>query len=118
MDSIEIEKAIVKETVKRALDRGWTVSVEDGEDWVVKRSRDIDVILAATRSTDADNIRFRKENGDYIGTVYCVYGNSYDVICDYTCSGDEMEKIMEEMQEFSNKYGEEAYEEMVKRSES
>ena len=105
MNSIEIEKAIIHEMVKRALDRGWTVSVGDGEEWVVKRSRDIEIIIAATRSTDADNIRFRNDTGACIGTVYCVYGNGCDVICDHTM-GEEMEKFMDEIHELSNKYQE------------
>lgn len=107
--SIDIEMEIVGQMIKRALDRGWKVSVEDGEEWVVKRSRNYEEIMAATRSTDADNIRFRKDDGEYVGTVYCVYGNGADVLCDHTC-GDEMEKFMEEMYDICDKYQEEEYE--------
>lgn len=45
--------------VKHALDKGYTVSVWDGEEWQVKRSTSIKAISEAVKSVDEAQLRFR-----------------------------------------------------------
>lgn len=100
MDSIEIEKKIVRELVTRALAEGWTISVSDGEEWTVKRSINVEEIIEATRSTDMDTLLLhRTEDKLCIGCVDLVYGNGIDVISDHSC-GDPMERFMEDVFEW------------------
>jgi hypothetical protein len=81
----KIEARIAKSIVKSGLAKGYAVSVNDGGEWVVKRSTDAKDIIAALFSTDADYIRFRTASGERVGTVFLVYGNDgWDVINDYT----------------------------------
>lgn len=100
MDSIEIEKKIVREVVTRALAEGWTVSVNDGEEWSVWRSTNLDEIVEATRSTDMDILLLhRAADKTCIGYVDLVYGNGIDVISGHS-RGDPMERFMEDVFEW------------------
>ena len=77
------EARIARKIVADALEKGWTISVWDGEEWTVKRSSDSDRIIGALCSTDSDALRFR--DGDtIIGSVSLVWGNDEDVISDHT----------------------------------
>lgn len=64
---------------------GNTVSVYDGEDWVVKQYVDAACILAKMGTTEADTLRVRDHDDVIIGTFYLVYGNEPGVlIADHT----------------------------------
>ena len=81
------ELAVLKKVVKAAIKNGWTVSLNDGEEWTVKRSRDANEVIDAAMTTDEDYLRFRDADGNNMGAVYFVYGNSPDeVINDYSVS--------------------------------
>lgn len=80
--------------VDDALALGHCLSVHDGEEFPVKRSRDRAEIIGALGSTDADTVVIRRADGEKIGSVYLVYGNEPGVvICDNTDS-PEMESIL------------------------
>ena len=55
-------------------DTDTTISVWDGEDWALKRSRDTDAILEALGSTDADTVRVLR-SGKPAGSFWLIYGN-------------------------------------------
>lgn len=79
------ESVIIHKMVGRALAKGLTVSVYDGEEWALKRSSDIGVIMSSLGSTDYDTLRFRHADGQVAGSVLLVYGNSpEEVVCDHT----------------------------------
>ena len=78
------EARIARKIVKDALANGWTVSVNDGEDWVVKRSDDSRAILAALCSTDSDTLRLRDAAGERVGDILLIWGNDDDVISDHS----------------------------------
>ncbi len=95
------ERAIVKLALTAILQAGFTVSVWEGEDYAIKKSRDKDAILKAMFSTEedmlhiytlrtAEQIQLLKENGSpvsqykQIGFVHFIYGNNTDVIHDYS----------------------------------
>lgn len=92
---IRTEGKIARKIVATFLERGYTLSVNDSEEWTVLRSTNKEEIVGALFTTDSDKILARKPDGESIGAVFLVYGNDgYDVVCDYTAR-PEMEEIME-----------------------
>lgn len=92
---ILIERAIIRRAVRDILaahDGAYCISVSDGEAWPVKRSRDLDTIMADIGQCDEESIRIRRVadpvgSGPSCGNVYFVYGNDgWDVIADHTDS--------------------------------
>ena len=82
-----IERRIVGNLVKIGLDRGYDISLNDGEEWTVKNSKVFDEIMSAIMTTDEDLLLFRGLAGERIGTVFLVYGNDgWDVIADHTAN--------------------------------
>lgn len=82
------EAPAVRRLIDNALAQDWSVSVNDGEEWTVKKSRDRDEILAALCSTEMDTLRFRNPEGESMGVMVLVYqrGDSPadEVVNDYT----------------------------------
>lgn len=92
---ILIERAIIRRAVRDILaahDGAYCISVSDGESWPVKRSRDLDTIMANIGACDEETIVVRhitqsSEAGAKVGSIYLVYGNDgWDVIADHTDS--------------------------------
>ena len=84
---IRAEKRIATALVTHALDRGYRISVNDGEDWPVKRSADKAEIMAALFSTDEDTIVLRSSAGEKVGWFRLIYGNDgWDVVSDYSAN--------------------------------
>lgn len=87
MNRQDTETAILTFAANLAIANGWTVSVWDGEAWPLTRSTDLDAILAATRSTDEETLRFRC-GAAVVGSLFLVYGNDgHDVVADASCDG-------------------------------
>ena len=83
-----IEKKIAKKFVEDTLAKGFSISVNDGEETTVKRSTNRDEILGAMRTTDEDILLIHQGSDSHLGFVYFVYGNDgTDVISDYTANG-------------------------------
>lgn len=64
-----------------------TISVNDGEEWTVRRSPRIAEVLEALCTTGEDLLRWRDEDGDHVATFHLVWGNDDDgseLIADYT----------------------------------
>ena len=99
---IRIEGQIAAKLVEHALKTGHTVSVHDGEEWVLKRSKHADAILNAMFSTDQDLLAIRPADGSEVfGRVTLIYGNTgYDVISDYSASN--LDKFTEWMEPVTN----------------
>lgn len=90
-----VEAQIARRVAEAFISRGFTVSVNDGEETTVKNSTDINVILDAMWTTDEDYLYINRDNGKRLGMVYFVYGNEGpDVIADYSMS---LEFVMEEI---------------------
>ena len=78
----------VRKLVRNIMSRGYTISVNDSEEWTVVDSRDEDQIMGALMTTDEDRIKF-KDPLDYktLGGFDLVYGNDpsgEEVISDHT----------------------------------
>jgi hypothetical protein len=95
------EAAIAGHLVQAALDNGWKVSVSDGEEWVVKRSVDYDVITDAMCSTGEDLLRFVNEEGTQVGVVTLIWGNGRDLISDYSTDQNGFDTFMDTMFNFA-----------------
>ena len=83
------EAAAARKLVAIALTKGWSISVNDGDEWVLKRSSDKMAILHAMCSTGEDYLLFRQADGTKVGWVFLVWGNSApELVCDYSSNAD------------------------------
>jgi hypothetical protein len=86
---IETEGRICSRLVKHALASGYTVSVNDSEEWTVIKSTSYREVMEALFTTDQDTLLFRDADGNRLGTVLLVYGNDgYDVMADMSGPND------------------------------
>ena len=80
------ERRAVTRLLAAAFTRGYTISVNDGEEWAVKNSSSSNEITAALATTGQDTLLIRSNEG-IIGRIYLVWGNDADgseLIADYT----------------------------------
>lgn len=85
----QAERSIARAVIKKAIDAGYAVSVNDGEETTVKKSRDAAAVLKAMFSTDEDYLLIYKGVDDkfekHFAWVRFIYGNSgWDVINDFS----------------------------------
>jgi len=100
---IRVEQKIVRKLIDIVLAKGYNISVNDGEEWVLKQSRYKTTICNAMMTTDEDVWQVRTTSGDLAGKVWFVYGNDgYDVVADYTAI-PAMEEIMAELKIYVGK---------------
>ena len=96
-----IEKGIAKRVVRAAIEAGYTVSLYDGGEWTVKRSRKLSEVVGAMFTVDEERLDIRNSEGGLIGNVWFVYGNDgYDAINDYTAT-ETMEKLLRDADEYA-----------------
>ena len=96
-----IEKGIAKRVVRAAIEAGYTVSLYDGGEWTVKRSRKLSEVVGAMFTVDEERLDIRNSEGGLIGNVWFVYGNDgYDAINDYTDT-ETMEKLLRDADEYA-----------------
>jgi hypothetical protein len=73
---------------KIILSHGYSITVNDGEEDVVTRSKDMTEIRSALFSTDEDYLYvYGDDKTNHLGCIYLVYGNAPDgseVICDHS----------------------------------
>lgn len=88
-----VERKIARRLISDALKAGYSITVNDGGEDVLKCSKHLGQILAAMFSTDEDRLfMHREDNPKYYGWVHFVYGNDgWDVVNDYTIN---LEPIM------------------------
>lgn len=81
------ERAVAERLVRAAIGEEMLVSVSDGEEWTVERSRSVSDIMDALATTGGDVIRIWDGSGATRGWFYLVYGNDEDgseLIADHT----------------------------------
>lgn len=80
-----VERRIASALIRDGLLAGYTISVHDGGEFVLKDSTSRKDILKAMFSTDEDTLYFKTEGGKHHGWVLFIYGNDgWDVISDYS----------------------------------
>jgi hypothetical protein len=96
-----VDKLIARKTINVLLRAGYTVSVNDGEETVLKDSTDIKAIFAAMDSTEEDYLIARKPDSSG-GWVRFIYGNEPGaVINDYSTN---LEKVLEPVNSFAERF--------------
>jgi hypothetical protein len=79
------ERFVVKQIVGRALDKGYLLSVDDGEDFPIQNSDDLEAVMAGLGHCDDEWLIVSNADGKRIGAIYFVYGNDADeVVADCT----------------------------------
>lgn len=97
----ELEERIASVIIEDALAAGYLLSVYDGKDYVLVRSKNKVAVLTAF-STDEDQLVVYRPGQRRAGWVRFVYGNSgWDVVCGYTCN---LEHIMTRANALSDEY--------------
>jgi hypothetical protein len=80
----QIERTIGKQIVENAINMGYSITVFDGEEEAITKSRHAAGILYCMMATDEEHLLFYKD-GKYVGFVFLVYGNDgWDAIADHT----------------------------------
>lgn len=75
------ERGVATRLVRAAIHAGYAVSVYDGEEYTVKRSRKERQILAALATTGYDTLVFRDSAGERLGSTFLVWGNEESGEC-------------------------------------
>ena len=75
------EQTYARKLVRNLLSRGLNVSVFDGEEMTVKRSRKESEILEALATTEADQLIVRNDDWEKVGWFLLVWGNEEDGSC-------------------------------------
>ena len=69
----------------RALDKGYLLTVFEGEDFPIVNSDDAEAVMAELGHCDEEWLQVANADGKRIGTIYLVYGNDPDeVVADCT----------------------------------
>lgn len=84
----KIAADIARALVGLGIAKGYTVSVNDGEEWTVERSRSAEEVLGALATTDADTLVFRRDDGSRVGFVWLIWQNGIDVASDWSANDD------------------------------
>ena len=89
-----VEREIFRRTIKRLVELGFYLQVNDGEDDQTEIINDLAVLEKESRATDEDRLFvFDKVGEDYFegfGWVRFIYGNTgWDVIADHTTNLEE-----------------------------
>ncbi len=82
----DLQRAIIARIISDAVGEGYALDVFNGEDTMIRHSRDERAIMGALESTEEDQLRFRRD-GKRVGVVRLVYGNEgWGVANEYTPS--------------------------------
>ena len=81
------EARVARKLIRAALARELSISVNDGEETTVRRSRNYREIVDALATTGADYLTMFAPTGDRVGTFTLIYGNDPsgdELIADHT----------------------------------
>lgn len=87
------ERPIIEALIRRVLDKGYTISVFDGNVCALGKSKDFEAITAEVNATDITEFLIRDSDARKIGWVIFIHGNDEDVIHDHT-DNPEMEELV------------------------
>ena len=79
------ERFVVKQIVGRALDKGYLLTVFDGEEFPIQYSDDAEAVMAELGHCDEEWLQVANADRRRSGSIFFVYGNDADeVVADYT----------------------------------
>jgi hypothetical protein len=88
------ERFVVKQIVGRALDKGYLLSVYDGEETPVEHSDDLEAVMAELGHCEAEWLLVENADRKRIGSIFLVYGNDPDeVVADCTDKPEILEVV-------------------------
>ena len=88
------ERFVVKQIVGRALDKGYLLSVFDGEEYPIRHSDDAEAVMAELGHCDEEWLMVSNADGKPFGTILFVYGNDADeVVADCTDKAEILELL-------------------------
>jgi hypothetical protein len=90
-----VEYRICTKLTARVLAGPYTLSVFDGEEWVLKDSKDMAQILAVMFSGESDKLRIRTLLGKFVGDILLLHGDGENVIANWTDNQDTNDLIKE-----------------------
>ena len=82
-------KQAYRELIRAGIANGFTCSVYDGGAWQIKRSRSLSACVAAVRSVDEAELRFRDNSGAVVGWALVSDGcdlEPEETVIDHTCT--------------------------------
>jgi hypothetical protein len=91
-----IETRIIAKLIRRALKKDWVISVNDGEEWALVRSKDFEAITAEVHATEETYLHFRDAEGTKLGWVWLIHGNDEDVVSDHV-DNDAMADLVKDL---------------------
>ena len=80
----DIEQKIVGKLLDDILAGGFAISVYDGEEYQVMRSRNLDEIKPEIGATDLTYVYVSDQSGRRLGGIMLINGNDHDIISDYS----------------------------------
>jgi len=82
------EEFYVRKLVRNILSRGYSISINDGEEWTIVDSRREETIMGALGTTEMDYLKMRDPlDSKALGTFMLIYGNDPEgdeVVSDHT----------------------------------
>jgi hypothetical protein len=106
MALMTVEAQIMQAVIAVLLEQGYSLSVNDGEEITVRKSKNAAEIFNAMRTTDEDYLLVHTLGGfdnRWQGWVRFVYGNDgWDVINDYSMN---MDAVLEPVNNMANDFG-------------
>jgi hypothetical protein len=100
MDNKTLEKRIANKLIKAILERGYSISVNDGEETTLKFSKEPRKIATALFTTDEDYLLVYDDNNDRVGWVLLIGGNGSDLISDW--NGKRLDEIIDPVLDYIN----------------
>lgn len=83
-----------KGIVLNAIEKGYSISVNDGEEWSTVKSTDYKEIIKDIESVDDCDLNFYDKSDKYVGWAKIILCNDYnESVSDYTAN-DEMESLI------------------------
>lgn len=111
---IRMEKRIARSLIIELLGQGFSLSVHDGDEFTLKKSKNRMDILYSMATTDEDYLYVADKKGVHFGWVRFIYGeDGWDVINDSTVN---LEPFMTKTQALIDKLMEKAYPTVAQRS--
>lgn len=89
-----IERRIINGIIRRALGRGFSISVSDGMEDVVTQSTDATALCNDIGHTDLTDLTIVDKDGIRLGVIRLIHGNDEDVVGDAGYR-NETQEIME-----------------------
>jgi hypothetical protein len=94
------ERAHACNLVKQLIADGFTLAVNDGEEWTVTRCTDADTVIDALATTGEDYLKVFRSEDDVHSTLQLIWGNcksGMELVADYSFGTDYGLKVVDDI---------------------